>query len=161
MSTPSTLTLSKLFALTLLVCGSTGGGRYKHYAPCLRLIGSCLDLASPTRGVNAAAFTCSLSADAPCLFWQEQRVVIIEYMAQVRSARARMRRRAKRSRGARASAPEAPRRSGSRERPHPPSTGGSPDIGALELAAVDTPAESAACVLRRILQYSKLNPAFC
>ena len=32
------------------------------------------DLASPTKGQNSA---CSLSADAPCLLWQEQRVVII------------------------------------------------------------------------------------
>ena len=39
-------------------------------------IGSCLDLASPTRGRNLAAFTCSLSADAPCLR-QEKRVIII------------------------------------------------------------------------------------
>jgi hypothetical protein len=41
------------------------------------LIVACLDLASPTRGRISAAFTCSLSADAPCLFWQEQRVPIV------------------------------------------------------------------------------------
>ena len=33
-----------------------------------------LDLASQQKGGIVAAFTCSLSADAPCLFWQEQRV---------------------------------------------------------------------------------------
>ena len=34
-------------------------------------------LASPTWGRIIAAFACSLSADAPCLFWQVQRVIII------------------------------------------------------------------------------------
>ncbi len=32
-------------------------------------------MASPTRGGSVAAFTCSLSADAPCL-WQEQHETI-------------------------------------------------------------------------------------
>ena len=31
------------------------------------LIGSCLDVASPTRVGTLAAFTCSVSADVPCL----------------------------------------------------------------------------------------------
>ena len=44
-----------------------GGGRYKYRAPCPRLIGSCLDLASPTKGRKLGSLYCSLSADAPCL----------------------------------------------------------------------------------------------
>ena len=38
--------------------------------------GSLLDLAILTRDRIFAAFTCSLSADAPCLFWQERRVMM-------------------------------------------------------------------------------------
>ena len=34
-------------------------------------------LLESTRGRILAAFTCSLSADAPCLDWQEKRVVLI------------------------------------------------------------------------------------
>ena len=37
-------------------------GAVQILAPCPRLNGSCLDLASPTRGRHLAAFTCSLSA---------------------------------------------------------------------------------------------------
>jgi hypothetical protein len=53
-----------------------GGGRYKCSALCPRLIGSCLDLASPTRGRILAAFT------AACLQThlasrQEKRVIVI------------------------------------------------------------------------------------
>ncbi len=40
-----------------------GGGAVQiRKAPCPRLIGSCVDLASPTRGRMMAAFNCSLSA---------------------------------------------------------------------------------------------------
>ena len=39
------------------------------------MIRSCLDLASPIKGMNA--FTCSLSADTPAQFWQEQHVIIV------------------------------------------------------------------------------------
>jgi hypothetical protein len=57
--------------------GPAGRGRRKDQAPCTCLIGSFLDLESPTRGRSLAALTCSLSADAPCLFWQEQHVIIM------------------------------------------------------------------------------------
>jgi hypothetical protein len=42
-----------------------------------RLTGSCLDLASPTRGRILAAFICSLSADAPCLLPHGKGVMLI------------------------------------------------------------------------------------
>jgi hypothetical protein len=44
-----------------------GRGGIKHRAPCLRLTGSCLYLASPTWGRILAAFSWSSSAEAPCL----------------------------------------------------------------------------------------------
>ncbi len=37
-----------------------GGGRYGCRAPCPRMIGSRMDLASPSRGRGLAAFNCSL-----------------------------------------------------------------------------------------------------
>ena len=40
---------------------------YEYLAPGPWLTGSCLDLASPTRGMNVAAVTCVSSVDAPGL----------------------------------------------------------------------------------------------
>ena len=40
------------------------------------LIGSCLDLASPSRGRIVAASNCSLSAGQHLATWQEQLVII-------------------------------------------------------------------------------------
>jgi hypothetical protein len=52
-----------------------GGGRYQYRAPCPRLIGSCLDLASPTKGRILAAFTAAcLQTHLACR--QEKRVTI-------------------------------------------------------------------------------------
>ncbi len=51
-----------------------------------RLIGSCLDLASPTRGLHH--FACSSSAGAPCLWLEQHRIrfiiviYILEYVMQ-------------------------------------------------------------------------------
>ena len=44
-----------------ILCGPAGRGQYNYEAPCSRLTGPCLDLASPTRGRIMAAY--SLSAD--------------------------------------------------------------------------------------------------
>ena len=49
------------------------GGKNTEYP---RLIECCFDLASPIRGRILAAYTCCLSADEPCLFWQEQCIMI-------------------------------------------------------------------------------------
>lgn len=54
--------------------GWPGAVLFFSLASCPRLIASCLDLAITTRGMVLETFTCSLSADAPRLIWQEKRV---------------------------------------------------------------------------------------
>ena len=61
-----------------------GEGRHEYCAPRPCLIESCLGLASP-KGQYLAAFACSLSTDAPCLFWQEQHVIKLVITSQQHS----------------------------------------------------------------------------
>ncbi len=62
--TAATKKVVHLFPACKIGPGWQGAEDTEHRA---HLIGSCLDLASPSRGRLAAAFDCSLSADAPCL----------------------------------------------------------------------------------------------